>query len=109
MPIYEPLLEGTVRLLWLLPHPDEHAQIRCEVFICIVLSSESTHPYDALLYVWGPENNQRSIFIDNCELRVRANLHAALSCLRDRFIECIVWIDAICINQEDNDEKGRQV
>ncbi|KAI1015049.1 hypothetical protein LB503_004022 [Fusarium chuoi] len=42
-------------------------------------------------------------------MSVRANLHAALLHLRDHFIERIIWIDAICINQEDNDEKGRQV
>ncbi|KAF5716656.1 hypothetical protein FGLOB1_2462 [Fusarium globosum] len=42
-------------------------------------------------------------------MSVRANLHAALLHLRDGFIERIIWIDAICINQEDNDEKGRQV
>jgi hypothetical protein len=40
---------------------------------------------------------------------VKGNLHAALSHLRDPFIERILWIDAICINQEDNEEKGRQV
>ncbi|KAK0709563.1 heterokaryon incompatibility [Lasiosphaeria miniovina] len=38
-----------------------------------------------------------------------ANLHAALSQLRDRLLERIIWIDAICINQHDNNEKGQQV
>jgi hypothetical protein len=33
----------------------------------------------------------------------------ALLHLRDRFVERIIWIDAICINQDDNGEKGQQV
>lgn len=98
-----------MRLLRLLPHLDEHSGIKCHLFTCTLLDSGSTHPYEALSYVWGPENNQQSISIDNCELPVRANLHAALSHLRDRFMERIIWIDAMCINQEDNDEKGQQV
>lgn len=109
MALYEPLPEGSVRLLRLLPCSDQHSEIRCKVFICPLLTSGSTHLYDALSYVWGPEDNQSSIYIEDYKMSVRANLHAALLHLRDRFIERIIWIDAICINQEDNDEKGQQV
>lgn len=113
MPLYTPLREGSARLFRLLPHPDEHSTIECQLFTCSLLDSESIHPYEALSYVWGPENNLKSIDIDSSghknKLRVRANLHAALSHLRDRCVERIIWTDAICINQEDNDEKGQQV
>ncbi|KAL3587424.1 hypothetical protein FPOAC2_13321 [Fusarium poae] len=51
----------------------------------------------------------QSISIDGCDLSVRENLYAALSHLRDRSIERIIWIDAICINQGDLKEKGQQV
>jgi hypothetical protein len=47
--------------------------------------------------------------VDNHKLPVRDNLYAALSQLRDRFLERIIWIDAICINQNDNDEKSQHV
>lgn len=109
MPLYTPLPEGSIRLLRLLPHSDEHSPIKCHLFTCTLLDSGSTHPYEALSYVWGPENNQQSIYIDNSEIFVRENLHAALSHLQDRFIERIIWVDAICINQEDDNEKGLQV
>jgi hypothetical protein len=81
--------------------------------------------YEALSYVWGSEEDQKPIYVrtdekgansslssstgKTCRLLVTANLHAALSHLRDGFLERIVWIDAICINQKDNIEKGLQV
>ncbi|CAG9948970.1 unnamed protein product, partial [Clonostachys rosea f. rosea IK726] len=107
--LYEPLADGSVRLLRLLPLSGGHKGIDCQLFTCPLLKSRSTHPYEALSYVWGPEDNQQSIRINNCEVPVRTNLYEALSCLQDPFIERIIWIDAICINQEDIDEKGQQV
>lgn len=109
MPLYTPLPDGSVRLLRLLPHSDEEPGIKCNLFTCTMLSSGRAHPYDALSYVWGPESNQHFIHIDGREVSVRANLYAALSHLQDRFLERILWIDAICINQNDNEEKSRQV
>jgi hypothetical protein len=60
-------------------------------------------------YVWGFKEKPRSISVDNYDLPVGANLHAALSHLRDHYVERIMWIDAICINQEDPKEKAHQV
>ncbi|CAH0040078.1 unnamed protein product [Clonostachys rhizophaga] len=109
MPLYEPLPDDSVRLLRLLPPSDSRKGIDCQLFTCPLLKSGSTHHYEALSYVWGPEDNQQSIRINNCEFPIRTNLYEALSCLQDRYIERIIWIDAICINQEDKDEKGHQV
>jgi hypothetical protein len=36
-------------------------------------------------------------------------LHAALTRLRNHFVERITWIDAVCINQEDQSEKAHQI
>lgn len=98
-----------MRLIQLLPSSDENSRIECRLIACSLLGSGRTHPYEALSYVWGPEDNTESIYIDGDEHSVRANLHQALSHLRDGFLERIVWIDAICINQGDNSEKGQQV
>lgn len=38
-----------------------------------------------------------------------ANLREALERLRDPVLERVIWIDAICINQGDTEEKSRQV
>jgi hypothetical protein len=106
MPLYTSLREGSVRLLRLLPHSDENSGIECQLITCPLLDSGRTHPYEALSYVWGPVENQQSIYVDGDKLSVGANLHAALSHLRDCFLERILWIDAICINQKD--EKGEK-
>ncbi|KAI3317667.1 heterokaryon incompatibility protein-domain-containing protein [Xylariaceae sp. AK1471] len=106
---YSPLPEGSIRLLRLMPHQDWHFPIQCHIFDCPLSDVGSTHLYEALSYTWGTEDNLRSIRLNNCDLPVGANLHAALSHLRDRYIERVIWIDAICINQRDLNEKGRQV
>jgi hypothetical protein len=106
---YSSLPEGSIRLLRLLPPQGKHAPIQCKLFDCALADSESTRPYEALSYVWGSENKPRSISIDGCDLPVGENLYAALSHLRDRSIERTIWIDAICINQRDSEEKGQQV
>ncbi|KLU85042.1 hypothetical protein MAPG_04074 [Magnaporthiopsis poae ATCC 64411] len=74
------------------------------------------HIYEALSYVWGSEENKQPIYVQpedesggsSC-LLITANLHEALSYLRDRVLERVIWIDAVCIDQEDKDEKKQQV
>ncbi|KAJ1323046.1 ankyrin repeat domain-containing protein 50 [Microdochium nivale] len=111
MPSYHhsPLPEGSVRLLRLLPHRDESSRIECRLFVCHLLDSGTAHHFDALSYAWGFGDSSKSILIDNCEYGIGANLHAALSHLRDGFVDRIVWIDAICIDQTNTKEKSRQV
>lgn len=119
---YSPLLkQGNTRLLRLLPHKDTEAPIQCQLFeYPLQEPNRGAHLYDALSYVWGSEEDKQPIFIrldDKVDgstenyrrLLVTANLRAALSHLRDRFLERVIWIDAVCINQKDDDEKGRQV
>ncbi|RSL65147.1 hypothetical protein CEP53_003781 [Fusarium sp. AF-6] len=106
---YASLPEGSIRLLRLLPHQDEHAPIQCQLFDCALTDTGSTRPYEALSYVWGSEINPRSLSIDSYDLPVGENLYAALSHLRDCSIERTIWVDAVCINQQDAKEKGKQV
>ncbi|KAF5635754.1 ACB 4-hydroxyacetophenone monooxygenase [Fusarium sp. NRRL 52700] len=64
--------------------------------------------YRSLFPVWR-DWKITSIAIDGCDLPIGENLFVALLHLRDRSIERILWIDAICINQQDTKEKGHQV
>lgn len=112
----ETLLPGSIRLLRLLPHIDKEAQIQCELFHYSPHESGiRTHPYDALSYVWGDPAEMRSIYISEQtsttqhNLQVTNNLHEVLSRLRYRHFERIIWIDAVCINQEDDREKEQQI
>src|SRR5690349_23769360 len=100
-----------IRLIRLMPDQDEHAPLRCHLFnYHLQDSGKGAHRYEALSYVWGSPENRRVVFMNNgCYIHVTTNLFAALTRLRDRFFERIIWIDAICINQDDKVEQGRQV
>ena len=49
------------------------------------------------------------IHVDGEQFRVTVNLYTALSRLRDPSLQRILWVDAICINQENPEEQGQQV
>ncbi|GKU10149.1 unnamed protein product, partial [Fusarium langsethiae] len=68
-----------------------------------------TCPYEALSYAWGPGDKPFSITVNDGDFQIGANLHAALGNLRHSTFERIIWVDALCINQEDATEKGQQV
>jgi hypothetical protein len=96
--LLERKVKPTIRLLRLMPNEDETAPVQCKLFdYSLHDSRKGAHLYEALSYV------------DEHDLPVTTNLYAALSHLRDRSVERIIWVDAICIKQPDRKERGRQV
>lgn len=82
-------------------------RIEGEIFHTVI-SDHNTIPYEALSYTWGNVELTYSIEVENQRLWITENLYSALQCLRgdqDR----ILWIDAICINQSDKEERSQQV
>ncbi|CZR69106.1 uncharacterized protein PAC_19007 [Phialocephala subalpina] len=68
--------------------------------------------YAALSYVWGNPGLTHRIIVNDQEMRVGANLEIALRALNTRpdFQGGFkLWVDAICINQDNYEERGRQV
>ncbi|KAK4163800.1 ankyrin repeat-containing domain protein [Cladorrhinum sp. PSN259] len=106
---YSPLPKGSVRLLRLLPHPDETSRIECHLSVYHLLDSGTAHHYDALSYAWGSGVNSKAIWINDREYVVSASLHAALLHLRDCYVDRLMWVDAICIDQQNTAEKSQQV
>jgi hypothetical protein len=109
---YHPLLPGPdkIRLLRLKPDEDETAPIQCELFdYSLQKSTKGTHLYEALSYVWGDPKETSPIRVDGNQFPVTVKLHEALSRLRDRSIERIIWVDAVCIDQNDDPEKKHQI
>lgn len=76
-------------------------------------SGPSRHPYEALSYTWGSPENPGRIYIRGDEkistLSVTRNCEEALRYLRYEDVDRTLWVDAICINQGDLDERARQV
>ena len=62
--------------------------------------------YEAVSYVWGSESDKCSMICDGSEMKITRNLAAALR----RFQlprDCrILWVDSICIDQSDTQEKS---
>ena len=65
--------------------------------------------YHALSYVWGEPIFPHRIHCDKGHLMVTKSLHSALQHYRLTRDVRHLWIDAICINQNDNAERSQQV
>ncbi|KAL5328184.1 hypothetical protein ACEPPN_001680 [Leptodophora sp. 'Broadleaf-Isolate-01'] len=99
-----------IRLLRLMPHENESTGLECELFEYPLQDMRrGTHQYEALSYTWGGGEKPCSILIKGQDLDVTTNLHAALLRLRHRSLARILWVDAICIDQEHLEERGQQV
>jgi hypothetical protein len=100
----------SIRLLRLIPNEDENADVQCELFeYSLSNSCKGTHLYSALSYVWGDPHEQLPIFINGHSSNVTVNLRAALLRLRNHSMERILWVDAICIDQANQEEKQHQI
>ncbi|KAK3983898.1 heterokaryon incompatibility protein-domain-containing protein [Cladorrhinum sp. PSN332] len=68
-------------------------------------------PYKALSYAWdnGGDSSQFRISCNGAAISVSRNLYAALRRLRHPTEIVHLWVDAICINQQDDRERTHQV
>ncbi|KAL1637312.1 hypothetical protein SLS58_009403 [Diplodia intermedia] len=65
--------------------------------------------YEALSYVWGDPTKTHSVAIDGKIVRVTKNLEVALRHLRLPRRHRKLWVDAVCIDQQNVDERDSQV
>jgi hypothetical protein len=65
--------------------------------------------YEALSYTWGDPKAKETILCDGKKLEIGKSLFTALRTLRYTDRKRTLWIDAVCINQEDKEEKSYQV
>ena len=70
---------------------------------------ESAISYEALSYAWGSSETTDYIIVNGGKLPITANLFWALFHLRLRDEDRILWVDAVCINQNHHREKTHQV
>ncbi|KAH9875470.1 hypothetical protein J1614_004962 [Plenodomus biglobosus] len=68
------------------------------------------HPtYVALSYVWGDARDHLPINVNGSVFSAIRNLALALQYIRDTGEDVVLWVDAVCINQDDIDERNSQV
>lgn len=107
--IYSPLRgDGRqFRLLAVKPSADRLAPLRCELNEAFFDNDDLE--YTALSYTWGDTLVTAPIFVKGEETQVTLNLEAALRHIRKSSHDIVLWVDALCINQNDVSEKNHQV
>jgi len=99
-----------IRVLDILPAtPDTNTEpIRCALR---VIDLDDRPQFTALSYVWGKDPPTPQYFIEcgEAKLQVTANCRSALRHLREKLGGLTIWVDAVCINQNDSVEKSQQI
>ncbi|KAK6436625.1 Folylpolyglutamate synthetase [Oleoguttula sp. CCFEE 5521] len=128
---YVPLPPRHIRLLrYTAARPNTVLAISLSITTCDL--DKFSQPYIALSYTWdvpiagndqaaGDDSDTELVLIEStteahAEIAVRSNLYNALQTLGPAMLQksrhdnvCHVWIDAICINQDDVIERSNQV
>jgi hypothetical protein len=102
---YRPLRSREIRLLrvsrWF---PMKRLEVKVEyVFLGAKL------PYEAISYTWGNPLPTQEIRIDGCSLSIPHGAYNAIVRRASFFRTRWLWLDAVCINQDDESEKYRQL
>ncbi|PKS09820.1 hypothetical protein jhhlp_004443 [Lomentospora prolificans] len=105
-PMYQAIVRPDEFRVLVLDPGSAGEEIRCRMIN--VVKSWRTR-YEALSYTWGDETQQETILVDGQRRSVTKNLYTALVHLRDPVRPRMLWADALCINQSDDDEKDDQV
>ena len=107
--IYSPLntARNEIRLLEIRPRHSDDAQQQPTLRLS-VHSLDDAPVYQALSYVWGDPKQTKPVTVDGHQTPVTTNLFDALLQLREQGVQTI-WADAVCINQQDDEEKAIQI
>ena len=97
---YQSLNPNEIRLL----RPLSRSQ-NALAFELVHISLLSKPRYAALSYTWGPPGDVQEILLNGQHFPVRRNLYGALQQMESsKLIDQHLWVDAICINQGENDD-----
>lgn len=125
--IYNALQPGkrTIRLIRLHRSLSEYHEPQCDLFHADIADNGTVpYTYESLSYTWGSVKSH-TILVNGDTLRITANLYNALQSIKrwkDRPLaealtawqsvpntSAALWVDAICIDQENIQERGEQV
>jgi Heterokaryon incompatibility protein (HET) len=101
--IYSPLPERHIRLLSIHPNQDPPSGT------LTVVALDDTPDFRALSYAWGDPGSTLDFSCSGDVLCVHENLADFLRLASEKYHHPPIWIDAICINQDDDNEKNHQI
>lgn len=107
-PPYSPLTasKNEIRILDLDPNQNFDAPLHCRLR---KVSLDTNPEYHALSWCWGLDHKSGVLLVDDQEFRCSPNLEKALRDIRDGKTPQSFWVDAVCINQTDIEEKSQQI
>jgi Heterokaryon incompatibility protein (HET) len=106
---YQQLSSPTsIRVLNLLPCPArlQDKQLKCTLE---EVSLDNNPTFQALSYTWGENLFPCTLLCGSHGIKITQNLQHTLQHFRQPDKELRIWIDAICINQSDTEEKSHQI
>ncbi|KAF4782002.1 heterokaryon incompatibility protein [Colletotrichum scovillei] len=65
--------------------------------------------YQCISYVWGDASDTKDITVGGKDFKITTSLFSVLRRIRSEQEYLTVWADALCINQDDHEEKRVQV
>lgn len=105
---------GVIRVFLLQPNScyesEIHGKLReLDLVERTMTSSSPDEGFEALSYTWGIEQSRNKLIIDGIAIPMKSSLETFLRRRRETDRVVPLWIDALCINQEDNEEKNHQI
>jgi hypothetical protein len=86
--------------------PERKTRIKCEI---LHASLEDPPRYVAVSYAWGDAGNTRRVELEGSLVPISVSLYGALEALRQKVESVLVWVDALCIDQKNKEERTQQV
>ncbi|CAL3968943.1 unnamed protein product [Diplocarpon coronariae] len=97
--------ENTIRILTLFPGEPGS----CLTGTLRFANLENKPAYDAVSYVWGSAVRCEKILLDGKSLGLTQSISDALHRLRETYRPARLWVDQVCINQDEIVERSSQV
>jgi hypothetical protein len=115
--VYTPLKKWQIRLLQLLPG-DAEDELQGELLVAdvvegmngaVIHEEQTLVNFRTISYAWGDPKFTDTVSIRQYRMGITPTLGLALRELRWSGDSQYIWADAVCINQDDDDEKSSQV
>lgn len=107
---YDNLNEDGIHVRLLKVHPKRKGQsLRCDLQTIDLTLYDGQAAYSALSYAWGLSREQKVILVNGKTLKIHSNLHEFLDTAATHYPGVLLWIDAICIDQNNLLERNHQV
>ena len=106
---YLPLEQQPNRIRILLLHPGQEHKPLSGSLRSISLHSSPIAEYETISYCWGVSTERSTMRLDGKSLAIPISSHQVLARFRHAVAQRVLWIDAVCINQADPNERSHQV